>query len=69
MFDNLSFKDPRFDFDAAFGESIPDDKVWGVWVGEHGFLIAVFRDKKDAESYLESLPYRDKSMDSIDIVQ
>jgi hypothetical protein len=44
----------NFLFHPAFGEISPDGCVHGVWVGEHGFLLAVFVNLQDAESFCES---------------
>lgn len=46
-----------FNFHNAFGET--GDEVWGVWVGEHGFLDAVFRNQLDARNYADYLPFND----------
>jgi hypothetical protein len=55
---------PTFNFHAAFDETC-DGTVWGVWVGEHGFLKAVFTEKKDAYGFVEDLPHSDWQIDSI----
>jgi hypothetical protein len=56
----------EFNFHAAFEETA-DQHVYGVWVGEHGFLKAVFTDKKDAEDFCNTLPYQDKQVDRINL--
>lgn len=42
----------KFNFHAALEEIAEGGStVWGVWVGEHGFLTAVFTHKDEAEAY------------------
>lgn len=52
-----------FDFHHGFGEIA--EEVWGVWVGEHGFLTAVFTSHEDAVVYSASLKHDDWSIDKI----
>jgi hypothetical protein len=57
-----------FDFNAAFAETA-EEHVYGVWVGEHGFLVAVFRDKLDAAKYVNNKPQPwDYEINKIDVV-
>jgi hypothetical protein len=57
---------PAFNFNSAFDETC-DGTVWGVWVGEHGFLTAVFTQHDHAHMYAASLPHDDWQVDKIDL--
>lgn len=56
--------EPRFDFHAAFRETA-EEHIYGVWVAEHGFLTAVFVNKKDAEDYVNALTHNEWAINRI----
>jgi hypothetical protein len=53
-----------FDFKAAFEEICQG--MWGVWVGEHGFLVAVFGDENEANTWAEQ-NYTDYGVEQIEL--